>query len=238
MFSLVLTQKWWLGLVAGVFGVLGVGTTLMAVPAFADAGRSPSPAVLTDVDVRLECKKGAWTNGSFTWAASGAAVGSPVALPNCPQTNGRRVVTVLNITTPGTGVATPDSFRIHVEGTSNSGGTKAVCDFPSPNLGSRELRRRHMTLTCAADGATRDSDAYMKIKVRWTGQDDDNDGASNSDNRSQNAGANGQSEDDNEEEDGPGKSKDKDKGNGNQGSSQGNIERRGWLSIFNRGRGP
>jgi hypothetical protein len=272
MFSLVLTQKWWLGLVAGIFGVLGVGAALVAMPAFADVGRADPPPTPTpppalgELSVRLECKKGTWTEGSFRWTLAGEPMGSPVALPACPDGR-RRVVTLSNIRTvipsapvpvpagattaatgsgtggvtgPATGTATADGFSIRVSGRSDSGGTRAVCDFPSPKVGSRELRQRHVTFTCAADGATRDSDAYMKIKVSWSNRDDDDDGRTSSSVNQGQAQATGGSDDSDDKDDknkkdnGPDKSTSDDK----PGNSQGKDEKRGWLNFFNRGRGP
>lgn len=218
MFSLVLTQKWWLGLVAGVFGVLGVGTTLVAIPAFADAGRSFNAASPDGVEVRLECKKGTWAPGTFTWTVTGA---TPVTvLPACPKER-RRTITV-PVTMPATGVATPDGFRIRVSGKSNSGDTTAECTFPSPNLGSREMRRQHLTFTCAADGATSNQQAHMKIKVRWSERDDDDGRGSQSSNKSKSQDS---SDDRNDDSRGRGRSDDKDDKEKNEGKGE------------NRGRG-
>lgn len=240
MFSSILTQKWWIGIVAGVFGVLGVGAALVAMPAFADAGGSPDLATPGEVEVRLECKQGTWSDGSFKWTLAGKPVGSPVALPTCPDGR-RRTVTLPNMntiyvasneagTTSGTGAATADGFRIHVSGKSKPGGTTAECTFPSPNLDSREPRQRHVTFTCTADGAVGDGDAHMKIKVRWIGRGDaDQRGPFESRNEPQGAKPNEENEDENR----PGQSQDK----GNPGKSEEKGENRSWLNPFSRGRG-
>lgn len=251
MVSLDLTQKWWMGIVAGVFGVLGIGTALVALPAFADSGRSPNSATPDGVEVRLECKKGTWTAGSFNWTLAGKTVGTAVPLMACP--NGRsRKINLPNVTKPpftatpegtgaattaGTGAAAADGFLIKVSGKSNKanpGETTAACEFPSPNLSSKDMRQRNATFTCTADGGNRDSGAHMKIKVRWMGRgDDDQRGPFESRNEPRDP-----KPDDEKDKDKVNPTSSQDKGdNGNQGNSQGNGEPRGWLSAFSRGRG-
>jgi hypothetical protein len=178
MFAKVLGGKWWMGLVAGVCGVLGAGTAMVAIPAFADNGRAPNfkSDTLTGVGVRLECKKGNWDAGSFTWTLDGAPVGSPVALPTCPEADGDRVITLPNITLPVTGAATTavtgsaavNGFRINVAGKSESGIGSAACTLVSPDFGSssKDLRRRQLNFTCSADGGSKQHQAFMRVKAK------------------------------------------------------------------------
>jgi hypothetical protein len=230
MFSLALTQKWWMGLIAGAFAIAGVGTGLVAVPALADVGNSPSSAAANGVTLRLECHKGTWTDGSFRWTLAGSPVGSAVALPACPEPGGRRSVTLPPITMPGTGggtaagagAATADGFKINVAGLSASG-VSAACTFPSPAMDSKKMPQ-HLTFTCSADGSTRDNQAQMQIKVQMQ-KGDTKDNRQSSNNGSQ-GGAQG--------EDGKGKKekeKEQDKGKG-KGQNQGALHE--WMSPLRR----
>lgn len=217
MFSLYLTGKWWVGMVAGVFSLVGMGTGMAALPAFADASGSPSLATTSGLSLRLECHKGTWAGGSFTWTASGAAVGSPVDFPACPNASGRRAIEVPPITSPGTGVATPDGFKITVAGKSASQVVTAACTFPV-DLSTSKKVRRNLTLTCSADGSTKENQANMKIKVKTLDKKDDDRGNSQS-----NQSNNGRSQKEDE---------DKAKGKSEENKGKGKGQPRGWLSPF------